>query len=212
MEGPSRQSQTPQEGPDQHKQGRALVWSLSPGVEMEDLLRSVKSLKVPPALDLIVPLAGKPHGFQSLLALGPGRSVAWPVGYKKGSRSPCLEGNRPGSLEPPAPLQGNGRFLAPGPRAGPKDSRAQSMHSGTQERHGVVDSGVLGIPRAELEGLECMAEGAGLWTPRRIRDLEWGLGTAPFCPRPPSGRGLQDGPGVWGTGLSCAPRPGSWQG
>lgn len=58
------------------------------------------------------------------------------------------------------------------------------MHSGTQERHGVVDSGVLGIPRGELERLECMAEGAGLWTPRRVRDLEWGFGTAPFCIHP----------------------------
>lgn len=58
------------------------------------------------------------------------------------------------------------------------------MHSGTQERHGVVYSGVLGIPRAELEGLECMAEGAGLWTPRKVWDLESGLGTAPFCTHP----------------------------
>ena len=32
------------------------------------------------------------------------------------------------------------------------------MHSGTQERYGVVDSGELWIPRAELEGLERMAE------------------------------------------------------
>lgn len=47
MEGPSRQNQTHQEEPDQSKQGSALVWSLSPGVEMEDLLHSVKSLKVP---------------------------------------------------------------------------------------------------------------------------------------------------------------------
>lgn len=47
MEGPSRQNQTHQEEPDQSKQGSALVWSLSSGVEMEDLLHSVKSLKVP---------------------------------------------------------------------------------------------------------------------------------------------------------------------
>ena len=45
------------------------------------------------------------------------------------------------------------------------DSRAQ-------ERHSVVDTGVLGIPRAGLEGLECMAEEVGLWTPQRVEDLE----------------------------------------
>lgn len=67
--------------------------------------------------------------------------------------------------------------------------------TGTQERHCVVDSGVLGIPRAELGGLECMAEGAGLRTPQKARDLEWGLGTAPFRIRP-----LDEGgrpAGVW---------------
>lgn len=41
-----------------------------------------------------------------------------------------------------------------------------------QERHSVVDTGVLRIPRAGLEGLECMAEEVGLWTPQRVEDLE----------------------------------------
>ena len=57
---------------------------------------------------------------------------------------------------------------------GPEDCRAQIIHSGTQERHGVVDSGVLGIPRQSwkhAEGLECMTEGVGLWTPLSVWDL-----------------------------------------
>lgn len=58
------------------------------------------------------------------------------------------------------------------------------MYSGTQERHSVVDSGVLGISRVELEGVECMAQEAGLWTPQQVWDLEWGLGTAQFCTHP----------------------------
>lgn len=45
-------------------------------------------------------------------------------------------------------------------------------NSRAQERHIVVDTGVLGIPRAGLEGLEYMAEEAGLWTPQRVEDLE----------------------------------------
>lgn len=85
------------------------------------------------------------------------------------------------------------------------------MHSGTQERHGVEDSGVFGISREELEGLECMAEGVGLWTPQRARDLEWSLGTAPFCIHPQD-KGGSVGRGVRVRGLSCAPRPGSWRG
>lgn len=36
------------------------------------------------------------------------------------------------------------------------------MHSGTQERHGIVDSGVLDISRTELKWLEYLAEGVGL--------------------------------------------------
>lgn len=45
-------------------------------------------------------------------------------------------------------------------------------NSRAQERHSVVDTGVLGIPTAGLEGLECMAEEDGLWTPQRVEDLE----------------------------------------
>lgn len=47
-----------------------------------------------------------------------------------------------------------------------------------------MDYGVLGIPGVELEGLECMAEGAELWTPQQVWDLEWGLGIAQFCTHP----------------------------
>lgn len=73
----------------------------------------------------------------------------------KGSRSPSLEGNRPGFLKPLAPQQGNGRS---GPGLG--YTRAQVMQSGTPERHGGVDSGKLRISREELEGLACKVEGA----------------------------------------------------
>lgn len=73
------------------------------------------------------------------------------------------------------------------------------MHSGTQERHGVEDSGLFGISREELEGLECMAEGVGLWTPQRARDLEWSLGTAPFCIHPQD-KGRQGWQGSAGQG------------
>lgn len=58
------------------------------------------------------------------------------------------------------------------------------MHPGSQERHGIVDSGVLGIPTAELEGLECMAKGMGLWAPQKFRDLEWGFLIAVICIHP----------------------------
>lgn len=74
--------------------------------------------------------------------------------------------------------------LRPGGWGWGGDSRAQIMHSGTQERHSVVDSGVLRIPKERREGLECMAEVVGPWTPQRVGDLEWSLETAPFCSHP----------------------------
>lgn len=60
-------------------------------------------------------------------------------------------------------------LLGSGPGLG--DARARVMHSGTQERHGVVDSGKLKISREELERLECMVEAAGPWTPLRAGNL-----------------------------------------
>lgn len=80
------------------------------------------------------------------------------------------------------------------------------MHSGTQERHGVVDSGVLGVPRAGPEGLECMAEGVGLWPPQEGSRSGVGFRNSAILHPPSGGEAGWVGSEGPGTQLRSSPR------
>lgn len=91
----------------------------------------------------------------------------------KGLQKPTWKATgQSGFLKPLVPAQGNGRHLASGIWARSKGLQGTDYAFWIQETHGVVDSGVLWGPRAEMEGLEHVAErgsygphtGLGIWS------------------------------------------------